>query len=496
MSIFRTLRGLASVALFVIPVASHAEPVTLFTGPFQSGLSGDPLFSMAGNLYQRETYPIAASRLQLIVDSANRPAHGDTWLVSFERKNADGVITRGGTIRISYRGGDASVDPSNDCFLVNGFRVNDFFCSVNARAEFGFRFTYGFRNLFTAQCIQVVDSQLRPLDYQIAGEYLPGGVQPFVSLGTLDFRPSEFPIRPPLVALLSPSIPPRAGTQPPSRTATVVVDVFDDIQRPSGTNCGVRVPNVVITAQNIIVPGTGSHKHFTNPEEVGTGEYSVLFGQLVEPPADAGIKAKTDQFNLVVSYAPGEFGLSELIKVKARDPLRGTELDGPSQNLNIRVPGLIPLDTANVSYALRGSFGNDCDIGHNDGPTDRRSHYVLPEMYGFAGTLAGRFFSHESVRVSYNDASLEFGGFFDDGTSNRADACHVSHRTGRDIDVNVRAAEYPGCVGEVGLNCPATHPLFAADGLSRRKALIVLAEPLGGRPVPEEPLHFRLQQTF
>jgi hypothetical protein len=38
--------------------------------------------------------------------------------------------------------------------------------------------------------------------------------------------------------------------------------------------------------------------------------------------------------------------------------------------------------------------------------------------------------------LSFNDASLEFGGFFDKGTGNRADRCHVSHRKGIDVDIN------------------------------------------------------------
>ena len=230
------------------------------------------------------------------------------------------------------------------------------------------------------------------------------------------------------------SIPP---TLPPNNVAestTLSVTVKDD------KSCGKPLEDIPISVKNNIVPGSGSHLHFSFPEEIGTGRYvnadPVI---LTSSDSDTSITSTTDaDGEFFAVYDAGVYGVSEKVTVTVTNPETGDELE-TSSTLDIKIPGLVPLSDSNsgAPYIVAGSYSNDCDREHNDGHFIRRSHYLNETVLLSAEDMANEYLTRTNGTLSFNDASLEYGGFFDDGDSNhRSGACHVSHRQGIDLDVN------------------------------------------------------------
>jgi hypothetical protein len=214
-----------------------------------------------------------------------------------------------------------------------------------------------------------------------------------------------------------------------------------------GGKCKVTLENTIVKLSNTITPKSGSHNHFTLDSEIGTGKYVPLSVNDVLNPdivgtLDAVIEGKTDiNGEFFTKYKSGIYGLNETVTIEARrekNTLYSETIKSEPKvyKLDIKIPNLTPLSTSNVDYTLLGPFNSPCDIGHNNGLTDRKSHYLTNNaLLGVEG-MARLYKLNTQGLLSFNDASLEFGGFFDRGTENRAARCHVSHRKGIDVDIN------------------------------------------------------------
>lgn len=435
--------------------------------------------------FERTNFPYAGTFTRLIVKANRNPDGGDRWISTLELRHPDlGTVALGA--------GTISYDAGLDCLLFNNSAL---FCGVFVPPDSNLIYEYDVITYFDPQCVPLRDFQGKSYEYQFTMRYaFAGGAGSF---GDFPFKPVEFPVGVPEISISQPTLHPEIpGTPhnafiPPDQTL-VEIQALDGIQRPAGGNCGQPLADVPIKLIATVVPQTGSHLHFTNSNEPATGEFIEL--PFVFPPqliSDDGtmLDGVTDGFGqLLAAYEAGFYGLREQVKVQATDPNYGGTTEAVDE-MSIRVPGLVPLETTSTLYSLRGGGTSACDVGHNDTSTQRRSHYVTPAMRDFIGTLAGRFYSTEGVALSLNDASLEFGGFFDDGVRNAS--CHVSHRQGNDIDVNVASADYAPCTGGSGLTCAATNPRYV--GYTRRQVLNLIATlELQATIVNEPTIHYRV----
>ena len=214
-----------------------------------------------------------------------------------------------------------------------------------------------------------------------------------------------------------------------------------------GGKCSVPIENMIVKISNTITPKSGSHNHFDLDNKIGTGTYvPISVNDVLDPDIEATlgtvIEGKTDvngEFH--TDYLAGIYGLEETVTIEARREktlLYPEKIESSSYNylLDIKVPDLVPLSTSNINYTLLGSYNSTCDRGHNNTTTDRNSHFLTNMALLGAEGMASLYKLNTDGILSFNDASLSFGGFFDKGTLNRADRCHVSHRKGIDIDIN------------------------------------------------------------
>jgi len=139
-------------------------------------------------------------------------------------------------------------------------------------------------------------------------------------------------------------------------------------------------------------------------------------------------------------YTAGKYGLTERIKVVATRPATLTRdrtsdaLQGAERpELDIKVPGLSELDPAANHFA----YGGGCLHSETGNKGDGVARYVTNEMAASLVVLNGYYQKWTGNNLSFNDASLPYGGFFDNLNGGGLDSgCHHSHRRGMDIDVN------------------------------------------------------------
>ncbi len=275
--------------------------------------------------------------------------------------------------------------------------------------------------------------------------------------------------------------------------ATIAVTIHDSL------GCGKPLKDITVTFSNTIVPESNGHKHFSSSSEIGTGKYlsgtpsdGVLIWDEKYAISITGKTGENGQFS--AEYQAGIFGVNEKVKAIIEDPDDEFSTIEAETILAIRVPGLVPLDLSGDTYRVIGTFSSPCDLQHNDSHTARRSHYVRPYFRTTIQELNTRFHDDTGEHLCLNDASLQNGGFFDDGetTETRGGWCHRSHRAGIDIDVNRECT---------GINMNDTFSLVDEQGkqvkpIPKREYLDYLADKLHLFKAPEDPLHYRLVDEF
>lgn len=483
---------------------SQASAFTQYVAPLEISADFSVVRRMTSATFQRTTLTYAASLTRLTVKDGQNPDSGDTWITTLEIRFPDGgiIVLGAGTLR--YDGG-------SDCLTFNGSTLT---CGVFVPHGSTLVRTFNITTLFDAQCVPLRNAVGQPYEYQLVGELRFGGGVSFGDLGTYPFRPSEFPVGQPDLTLaqtsIHPAIPATSSTPAiAAEQADITIEVLDGIVRPGGGTCGVALADVPLTVASTIVPDTGSHKHFTDPGEHGTGKF--IAPGFVFPPQevndDGTILTGTTNVagRLSTVYGAGQFGLTEQILVTATDPNYGGT-KSTEEFLDIKVPGLVPMLSDGSQYVLAGT-GRPCDTPHNPTPFDpalRQSHYVTQSLFGRLIELTNRYFigtadenGQNGAMVSFNDASLRFGGVFDDGSGLQptsapapgGNKCHDSHRYGIDVDVN-RGGPLV-CPDRLKLNCPLDDPAFPR-GTDREGLLTRLVErDFDGKQVPERNLHYR-----
>lgn len=446
-------------------------------------------------VYHRETYPHLGGFLQIFPSHDNNLDDGDTWVVAVD------LFPFLGSQPIRLGAAHLVYDAATDCLLFEGTPAT---CEARWPPDaptFGSKLL-GFTIFFDAQCINVAD-------YQLAGEFnASGGPIEQISDSPWPFRPTEFPLGTPQVLVaqtnirpMIPKFPTTAGSpndipglrnpaEPPGQTRLVAF-VEDGIQRLDGSNCRKALPDIEMTLENIVVSKSGSHVHFTNPKEPGTGRY---LGVAAGSPRHR-IIGKTNQLgNFFATYQAGEFGVDETVTAFAVDPMSNNNVPSEPVALRIEIPGLVPLDTSGFHYTLAGT-GSPVDLRHNldaVNPALRLSHYVTENMFFTVQAMADIFFGETGIVLSLNDGSLQYGGIFDESDADRTADIHDTHRFGVDIDVNRGGPR--GCPNPAdpdNLSCLAKHPDYPPTFTRRDVLTDIVERDLFGMEMIEGPIHYR-----
>lgn len=444
--------------------AASAAADSWFSGPYHISTSGE-ITPIEGSTYEREIFPWIAGVTEIVVYAGHNPTPGDAWATEVAFASNQQVIGRG---TITY--------DSSDCLSFEGTPV---FCNV-AIPDDSLEFViYTFPVFFRAQCVPTRDYLLAG---RLNGDLLGGS--PY------DFTPTEFQVGRFELELsesrISPSAPlsqqrghPRSHAPAISAETTTL-----EIRAMDGLGCNQLAPDETITVKSNIVPLSGGHEHFTESDEPGTGQWTD-----VTPPLDSvspdqtEFEVTTPDGLVTAEYTAGSFGVREALNVFGFNEITGEGVHD-SEEVDIRMRGanfLVPLNTSSPAFELRGTFRSTCDKGHNLDATNRRSHYMSVFGAATAQLLAVMFQEQTGIKLSYNDASLEYGGFFDDGTGGRndlGDHCHENHRRGIDVDVNQGFAERASCPSGTTLHtCYLQVPGYPRG----RKAIDVLTDIAVGR---------------
>lgn len=204
--------------------------------------------------------------------------------------------------------------------------------------------------------------------------------------------------------------------------------------------------------------------HFKSSKEEGTGLFSALEeDNPVYPPPDPEtpelqapkkwVKLRTKRKTkyernygrAYATYTAGKYGIKETLKASILESFDanesiGTKKDGFDELL-ITVPGLAKIDKSRTMSAdgknivIEGGYKSACDKQHNAEALDRYSDYLTePAMKGLV-SLDQTYYKETGEHLCLNDASLIYGGFYDNGKADQK-GCHKGHLRGIGIDIN------------------------------------------------------------
>ncbi len=483
---WRLALGLLAV---VWSLGAEASAVSFFSGPQQFADDFNPTQLDADGIYERQKYAHFGGTFSITTAAHANPVDGDTWTVALHDST---LFTTLGKAFIRY-------DGASDCMLWNG--ISPVYCDIHVPDD-----SYAVNSVlltvrFTTLCLQEHDYALGAV---LADGIAPGSPWPF--------RPTRFEpnvdyvgysdnISPqlPLDTLLPDNpLPAREGG-----TASIRVWINDNL------GCNEPLQDVEVKLTNNMTPSSGEgtldgHSHFSTNEPPG-GRYLAVSGHetLAEAKSHTIVydTGSTEKYTVVDSvsgttntsgifnarYKAGIYAGSEAIGVIASRPAASAKeplaFDFDERPLKIQVPGLINMPKNWGSYdgtsIYKFVFGGTC--AH-----DPEARYVTPTMYEKAVALATAYKVTYGTGLSYNDASLPFGGFFDKPT--RDVKCHFSHRVGIDLDLN--SHDLSGLDLHTGLR--------SYDGIliKGEDAVEKLANLLGMTKVDEGPIHFRSNEYF
>jgi hypothetical protein len=193
-----------------------------------------------------------------------------------------------------------------------------------------------------------------------------------------------------------------------------------------------------VTLEVRVTPNTGGHAHFTSLTEYGTGSFVQSDGS-AEPRVSNSTRTEITDFpdnygQVLAYYKAGEHGTGETLVATAKIPAvstKDTEWEVTDQReFDIKVSGLVEVASSSADHEF--IYGGGC-------PHNPEARWLTLEMSAKVGALSNWYRTKFGVQLSLNDASLQFGGFFDNDLNDgggRAGRCHGSHRQGIDVDVN------------------------------------------------------------
>ena len=282
----------------------------------------------------------------------------------------------------------------------------------------------------------------------------------------------------------------------------LAITVFDN------QDCKIPVQDIELELENVIVEDTGGHEH-GEPDHPATGKYiETTPAKEASSQSETHIKVKTNADGYILAtYEAGIYGVDEKITVKAHVPNSSRFVEA-KETYSIKVPELVPLSTdGTLGYTVAGTF-KGCDKEHNRAATgDRNSIYLTHHAIGQVLGLNYLWKQMGNQALSFNDASLPNGGYFDKNSFTVTEGqqfvygnyCHKSHRQGTGIDINRGGSG----LGKWGLDASGEDE-FTYDNVnigtievpkSRTKLelLTELAEELGGKEVPEPTIHYQFE---
>ena len=205
------------------------------------------------------------------------------------------------------------------------------------------------------------------------------------------------------------------------------------------------IPNLKMTIEPVRVPNSGGHpeaKHASGRSTTKDGAYAQTVGNT----GSDGLQFRT-------TYTSGEVAGEIEVKLTCFKPDGVTVWSTGSVFIHVRIgemsiDELVSLPASDPTYVFEG---NDASNIHQD------SHYVRKETRPKVLRLADIFFAErnkgrvgDKIMLRINDASLVWGGIFDDdgvATTGNWRPPHGSHRVGEDFDVdNTLAQEGTGTV--------------------------------------------------
>jgi hypothetical protein len=449
--------------------AVSANTASAFYGPYEVDMYGRPV--ALDDLYRRYPYPYIgviflfqttrSSSLTLL------PEDGETWVLTFINEELGRVI---GRTALTY-------DAATDCLVdEDGYRP---ICGLYIPPGVNETRTKVLTISYYTRCIDEVG-------YHIGVTMNDGSSPPGAPY---QFMASRF--RPAIASVshadhLLPELPGDNFTTPgtphidPGKTP-VQIAVEDDL------GCHERLEDgTQVTLENRILKGSGGHSHFLDVagDVHGDGKYTVRSAAdtIVETYEVTG---PVDQYGtFTADYTAGRLGVTEAIDVTVTREPRENEPDEirlerrDASELDIKVPGLMHMAPSDQN-AFVYQYGGGCP---HDPPA---AQYGTESLYNAVRALNSYYKSLTGDDLSYNDASLPFGGLFDNkGGGGRDAGCHQSHRRGIDVDIN--SADKQG---------KSVSQLIAVNGYSKsafqtlkRKAVEVMQV----QQVDEPTIHFRV----
>jgi hypothetical protein len=461
-----------SLMTLLLPKFSIASTYTQYNGlyehPFNSFYDLKAIPNNGTYNRQDNDYFSGYARAVFSKDLDYLPVEGESWTFSLKDTSTNRSL---GTIIYTY---------SNSCLFYDiGFGKVQFYCFPDSTSTY----TVHFLGTFSSRCISV-----NPYKYSFSHN---GAATQDTNFNPSEFQPGKAVINP--VRTVSPYLPAKNGgkaAEVQEGTAVIRLVVKDNL------GCKVPVQNTEVELENTIVPDSGSHKHFSAENEYGTGQYvESLPAWNAINTTKTKITTKTDQFGVVnASYKAGLYGVDEKITATTNGMYKNglsKEFKAES-NLRVGVRNLIPLDLSGATYTVRGGYTDACgDKHHNDGNYARRSHYVTNNTLKNIEQLNDLYIARTGAPdLCLNDASLKYGGYFDNGSDVRAfkgannelAKCHFSHRRGIDIDINVRQ-----CIDNLN-----ERVMVNGESIKKREVLDEIAEKtLKAFKVKEESQHYR-----
>ena len=244
---------------------------------------------------------------------------------------------------------------------------------------------------------------------------------------------------------------------------------------------GQVLPNRKMTIEPVRIPDTGGHpeaKHTSGRSTTKDGAYDQTVGNT----GSDGLQYRT-------TYTSGEVAGEIEVKLTCFKEDGVTVSSTGSVFIHVKIDGLAPLPASYPTYVFEG---NDASNIHQD------SHYVRQETFPKVLRLADIFFAKRNknnrtpiIYIRINDASLIWGGIFDDDETDKGKWVppHGSHRVGEDFDVdNTLAQEGTGTVP----NGPDWTEEDRTALVEIAKSSAVRLEKINEGPTPEKShYHFR-----
>jgi hypothetical protein len=414
---------LMATALIWITLAgtTHGKALSAFHGVLQFQENGDPVVVSDG-IYERHAYPYFGTYLTIVTSDWQdyNPDHGDTWVLDVYNNKTQ---TTDAHVVLSY-------DAGSDCLVHQGSPV---ICGLYVAEGSHINRTNYLNIYFYGSC---------------TGQhgYALQGTTPN-SYDSWAFTPTRF--RPDIDILkYASSIWPMLSASESDMTMVAAL-VVDDL------GCRIPLHDIDVTFENRFVPGSGGHANITTEAPI-TGHYTVIeaYGGDIPDTAERSItfpnntsqsytvapviNGKTNQLGwFAANYKAGIFGGEERLKATAsidhlsdKDPAAKTSKE---DTLTIKVAGLVEMEKNGINHKF--NFAGSCSTMPVESiPLEAEARWLTPNNKTRALVLANMWFNVYEEKLSYNDASLRYGGVIDSKTI--AQGCHQTHRKGTNIDIN------------------------------------------------------------